>query len=150
MTHATYFYKRQGFQRYIFTSVGKNRIIKLVDFSPTKTRDLYNVGFGDLLPDGTINDTINSNNGDMVKVLATLVQIIKDFTSQFPEIKLMFLGSTLARTKLYARIIKTYYDNFSKIFIITAFIKRDGSYKEVSFDPQVALIYYAFFIKRIV
>ena len=150
MTRVTYSYKRQGFQRYIFTSVGKNRIIKLVDFSPTTTPDLFNLGFGDLLPDGSIDDSINSNNGDMVKVLATIVQIIKDFTFQFPEIKLIFLGSTHDRTKLYTRILKMYYADFSKDFVITAFIKMNDSYKEIGFDPKGSFDYYAFFIKRIV
>lgn len=150
MTRVTYSYNRQGFQRYIFTSTGKSRIVKLVDFSPTKTPELFNLGFGDLLPDGSIDDSINSNNGDMIKVLATVVQIIKDFTSQFPEIKIMFLGSTNERTKLYARILKTYHADFSKDFAITAFVEIGNTFKEVNFAPHASVIYYAFFVKRIV
>src|SRR5580700_8060662 len=45
-----------------------------------------------------------SNNGDMVKVLATVVQIIRDFAIQFPDIKLIFFGSSQERTNLYGRI----------------------------------------------
>jgi hypothetical protein len=150
MTRTTYSYKQQGSQRYIFTSVGKSSIVKFVDFSPTRTPNLYNVGFGDLLPDGSIDDTANSNNGDMVKVLATVVQIIRDFTIQFPDIKLIFFGSTQERTNLYGRILTSYHADFSKEFTITAFIKTGLTYQEVLFTPRSPHIYYAFFIKRII
>jgi len=149
MTRATYSYKNQGTERYIFTSIGKKAIHKFVDFSPTQTPNLYNVGFGDLLQDGSIDDTANSNNGDMIKVLATVAQIIKDFTTQFPEIKLIFFGSTPERTNLYGRILTTYYMDFSKEFVITALIKTGPRFQEIFFAPNSPNIYCAFFIKRI-
>jgi hypothetical protein len=149
MKQASYTYKRKGFERYIFTSVGRSIIIKLVDFSPTRKKDLYTLGFGDLLPDGSLDDTINSNNGDIVKVLATVAQIIRDFTAQFPEIKIVFTGSTKERTKLYARILRMYYEDISKEFVVTAFIYVENSYKEVAFAPQSNQTYFAFFVKRI-
>ena len=150
MTRSTYSYQQQGFQRYIFTSVGKKSIVKFVDFSPTRTPDLHNIGFGDLLPDGSIDDTVNSNNGDMIKVLATIVQVTKDFTARSPHIKLIFFGSTQERTTLYARILTTYYTEFTREFNITAFIKIGENYQEVIFTPHSPCIYYAFFIKRII
>jgi len=123
--------------------------MKLVDFSPTRTKNLYNLGFGDLLPDGSLNHTVNSNNGDIIKVLATVVQIVRDFTQQFPEIKIFFSGSTDERTKMYARILRMYYDMFREEFIITAVIKIGEFYDEVAFDSQSNNTYFAFFIKRI-
>src|SRR5579863_5888095 len=144
MKRTTYSYEQQGSQRYIFSSVGKKTIVKFVDFSPTRTPNLYNIGFGDLLPDGSIDDTVNSNNGDMAKVLATVVQIIRDFTIQFPEIKLIFFGSSQDRTNLYGRILTTYYSDFSREFTVTAFIKIGLIYQEIIFTPHSAHIYYAF------
>jgi len=44
------------------------------------------MGFGDLQPDGSIDDKANSNNGDMIKVLATMVQVLGDFVSKFKEL----------------------------------------------------------------
>jgi hypothetical protein len=35
--------------------------------------NLYNLGFGDLLPDGKIDDKVTSNNGDIIKVLSTVI-----------------------------------------------------------------------------
>ena len=149
MTRATYSFDKQGSERYVFTSVGKRAIVKFVDFSPTRTPNLYNVGFGDLLLDGSVDDTANSNNGDMVKVLATVVQIIKDFTTQLPEIKLIFFGSSQDRTNLYGRILTTYYAEFSTEFTITAFIKTGQTFEEIAFTPNSSNRYYAYFIKRI-
>ena len=57
--------------QYTFISIGKKRILKAVDFSHTGIRNIVNLGFGDLLDDGTIDYKANSNNGDIVKVLST-------------------------------------------------------------------------------
>ena len=84
-----------------------------------------------------------------MRVLSTVIQIIKDFTMQKPHVKLIFMGSTEDRTKLYARILKRYLEDFRKDFIITAFIARSNFYEEVIFQPQNAFAYSAFFIKRI-
>jgi hypothetical protein len=149
MKKSPYLYKQQGFERFVFSSVGKTNIIKLVEFSTTSTPGVYNLGFGDLLPDGTIDDKANSNNGDIVLVLVTIVQIIIDFTSKHPDAKIVFAGSTHGRTNLYARILKLYYQDFSKEFRITALIRVGRAKKEVDFNPNLALTYLAFFIKKI-
>jgi hypothetical protein len=76
MTHIPYSYKRPHSERYTFTSIGKKRIEKVVDFVPLGLKNIVNLGFGDLLPDGSVDDTVNSNNGDMAKVLATVIDIL--------------------------------------------------------------------------
>ena len=149
MKQNSYSFKQHGFEKYVFSSVGKKVIVKVVEFSTTRTPDLYNLGYGDLLPDGTIDDKANSNNGDIVKVLATIVHIIRSFSSQYPGAKIAFVGSTGERTKLYVRILKMHYDDFCKEFRITALVKVSQSFKEVNFNPQLALPYLAFFVKRI-
>jgi hypothetical protein len=42
--------------------MGKTNIIKLVESSTTSTPGVCNLGFGDLLPDGTVDDKVNSNS----------------------------------------------------------------------------------------
>jgi hypothetical protein len=79
MTHFSYTYNLQDAHRYIFTSIGKTRIIKAVDFTPTTIPNLYSLSFEDLQPDGTVDDISISNNGDILKVLSTVVQIAMDF-----------------------------------------------------------------------
>jgi hypothetical protein len=150
MKQTPYTYKRKGFDRYIFTSIGRSTIVKLIDFSPTEVKNLYNIGFGDMLPDGTIDDKVNSNNGDIIKVLSTVMQVIRNFTSEFPEIKIFFTGSTEERIKLYARILRTYYEDISNEFVVTAFVRINGVTQEVTFSPQHSSQYFAFFVKSII
>ncbi|WP_300596299.1 hypothetical protein [Niabella sp.] len=130
-------------------STGRSCIEKVVEFSPTAMPDIYNLGFGDLCPDGTMDDAVNSNNGDIIKVLATVIRIIRAFTQLRPHIKIMFAGSTPERQRLYQRILKMYHAEFVKEFIITGLIEDENLYKELFFNPQKDIFYLAFFIKRI-
>jgi hypothetical protein len=150
MNHPSYLFTRISSERYIFTSCGKQIIEKAVEFSATDKEGLYNIGFGDRLPDGTIDDTAASNNGDIVKVLSTVIQILRAFTTESPEVTIGFTGSTAERTKLYSRILRNYYSGFSEEYSIAAFTISDEIFKEVSFDPRANLDYHAFFVKKII
>ena len=149
MNHPPYLFTRVHSEWYTFTSQGKQRIEKGVSFTATDIAGLYNIGFGDVLTDGGIDDMATSNNGDIVKVMATVVQILRAFTAEFPAVKVIFVGSTEERTRLYRRILRTYYNNFSEEFIITGSILQGNAYVEIPFDPAATIEYHAFFIKRI-
>jgi hypothetical protein len=88
---------------YEFTSEGiKGRIQKLVIYTETHLRNLYNLGFGDKNEStGDIDDLIVSNNGDSEKVLATVAGTLYTFTERFPDAIIFATGSTKARTRLY-------------------------------------------------
>ncbi|HWK03504.1 MAG TPA: hypothetical protein VNS58_07725 [Puia sp.] len=139
----------QDSQRYTFVSTGRMRIIKAVDFTPLDIENIYNLGFGDLLPDGSLDVTVTSNNGDILKVLSTVVQITRDFTTRFPGVEIFFIGSTEERTKLYARILKMYYREFNKEFKISGLMKNPDSYTAIPFEARNAFTYFAFLIKKI-
>jgi hypothetical protein len=109
---------------------------------------VVNLGFGDLLPDGSFDDEAKSNNGDMLKVLATVVYILKHYTMQHPEITVFFTGSTKDRTRLYTRIIRTYYSLFTKEFVLYGVIGTDGDNETVLFKAEAGHEYLAFLIKR--
>lgn len=148
MNKTPYSYSRQFSTRYRFISTGVRPIEKVVEFTPLNIKNIYNLGFGDQLPGKLVDDKANSNNGDIIRVLTTIVHIIKDFTSENPEAKIVFTGSTPKRTRLYQRILKTYYDFYRKDFTITALSQaKDGSAEEL-FDPNSTKSYLAFFIKR--
>ncbi|MDO6432918.1 hypothetical protein Q4E93_20080 [Flavitalea sp. BT771] len=149
MTHIPYSYKRPRSERYVFTSIGKRRIEKVIDFVPVGVKNIMNLGFGDLLPDGSVDDTANSNNGDIVKVLATVIAILKDFTTEYPQVEVFFAGSTIERTKLYTRILRTYYSVFSKEFTISGITGSENDNKRIAFHPKADIEYLAFLIKRI-
>jgi len=65
-----------------------------------------------------VNDTINSENGDSEKVLATVVGILAEFLSSKPEASVFITGSTKSRTRLYEIAINTYLDDFLAVFEI--------------------------------
>lgn len=149
MTQVPYPYKRLESKRYIFISDGKKRIAKVVDFVPLGMGNIFNLGFGDLLPDGSMDDKINSNNGDIIKVLATIVDILKHFTTQYPQAEIYFQGSSKERSKLYTRIVKTYYSIFSKEFAIACVLESKKDIQILPYDPRVDKEYLGFLIKRI-
>src|SRR5882672_8774429 len=112
MYQTAYAYDHPDVTRYTFTSVGRKRIEKIVDFADLGMENVFNLAFGDLQPDGSVDDLSNSNNGDIVKVLATVISIMRDFTTKNPQACITFTGSTEERTKLYTRILKSYYSSF--------------------------------------
>ena len=73
---------KKGEVTYTFNSIGtKGTIKKLVQFSATSQNDIFNVGFGDIQSNGEIDDKSESNNGDITKVLVTIISIIFDYTN---------------------------------------------------------------------
>lgn len=110
---------------YLFFSVGNSIIAKIVVYEPIDT-NTYNLAFGDYdFQTQTIDDKKVSNNGDTVKVLATVIQTIRDFFGVYPHAGVQIQGSTPTRTRLYQKIIR---DNFTEIeteFSIFALRKED-------------------------
>jgi len=149
MHHKPYSYTAVEGHRFTFGSTGKRSIVKLIEFTPTRNKDVYNLAFGDLTEKGEIDDTAHSNNGDIVKIFATVINVLQDFTLKNPSFKIAFSGSTIERTKLYNRIIRTYYQSFRDSFIISGLAEiEEGIIKEVDFDPDSTFFYLVFFVKR--
>ena len=99
-----------------FVSVGtKGRISKLVQYTPTNYKDLYNLGFGDKnIKTGEIDDNIISNNGDSEKVLATVVATLYAFIDKHQEAMVYATGSTKSRTRLYRMGITKYLEEIKQ------------------------------------
>jgi len=129
---------------YEFTSEGpKGRIPKLVKFSETNLKNLYNLAFGDKDPHtGGINDMVISNNGDSEQVLATVISAVYAFTDRYPDANVYATGSTKSRTRLYRIGISKYLDEAKKDFEIFGQINNDWHI----FEKEVE--YEAFLVKR--
>lgn len=134
--------------RYIFVSKGNTTIFKAVDFTSMKSRSTFNLCFGDVDIDNQIDDFAISNNGDMKRVLATVIHIIADFLIRNPKAIVYFTGSTATRTNLYQRIVKTHYQQLSAQFEIFASIKSGNRLKKVKFNPHTGIAYSNFFITK--
>ena len=127
-----------------FISIGtKGRITKLIQFTPTNYKNLYNLGFGDKnMETGEINDTVISNNGDSEKVLATVVTTLYAFTENHKEAMIYATGSTKSRTRLYRMGISKYLDEVTADFEI---------YGEINSEWELfnnGIEYEAFLVKR--
>ena len=101
-----------------FTSEGPNgRISKLVQFTPTNLKDVYNLAFGDKDHEtGKIDDLVISNNNDSEKVLSTVVGTVFAFTDKNPDAWVYATGSTAIRTRLYRMGITKYLSEVSNDF----------------------------------
>lgn len=119
-----------GFQ-HNFESIGKDKIIKKsVRFYPFEGNpNIYELSFGDINDDGTIDVKTVSNNDDMIIVLNTVVQTIYRFFELNPNKSVAFMGSSLSRNRLYRVIIGKLYDESSDYFEILGW-NYDGTIEE--------------------
>jgi len=104
MKQTKYLYKSEDkFRIFEFISEGpKGRIKKIVEYSETGTEGIYNLAFGDYNDtDNTISDMTITNNGDSLKVLATVASTVYAFFEKNPEALIFATGSTAVRTRLY-------------------------------------------------
>jgi hypothetical protein len=127
-----------------FNSVGlKGSIVKLIQYSETNLKGVYNLAFGDKdMNTGQIDDFVISNNGDSEKVLATVVASVYAFTDLYPDTYIYATGSTLARTRLYRIGISRYLDEVMEDFEIYG--EFDGDWQPFERDVD----YISFLVKR--
>ncbi len=121
----------QTFMVFEFVSLGPNgAITKHIEFAKLAWADeVYNLGFGDVQSEsGEIDDLAVSNNGDMQKVLATVVDAIYEFTTHYPDAWVFAEGSTPARLRLYRMAIAKHWAEVTKDFRL--FGLRDGHWEE--------------------
>jgi hypothetical protein len=123
-----------------FVSEGKNgKIPKVVRYSPTNLKDMYNLGFGDKdVLTGKVSDSIITDNGDSEKVLATVGATVYAFTANNPSAFIAIAGNSEARTRLYRIAITKYLDNISEDYNVFGLpvgggfwqvFKPNGNYK---------------------
>lgn len=97
--------------RYVFESIGSQGIITKVVMFSKMGDNFYNFGFGDYDPrTEAIDDTVISDNGDIVKILATVISIAVKFLSENLMSYIYIEGNSSVRTQLYQRIISRYYN----------------------------------------
>lgn len=147
MNIAPYPFVRTG-NTYKFISTGKKVVQKVVDFSLLKGENSFNLGFGDLLPDGSIDDMVNTNNGDLVKTFATVVAIAVDFLEHNPHTIIYFTGSTESRTNLYAEILRRNYLNYKEKYVVFASLWVNDKLVDMEFDPAFDGKYFEYYLYK--
>jgi hypothetical protein len=106
-------------QRFEFQSISSDKIIqKVVEFRELEMPDIYNLALVDIKQDGTFDDMSVSNNQDMETIIATVIRTIKVFLTFEPSAKILFMGSTASRTRLYRGIINKYFAEAEQFYEI--------------------------------
>lgn len=91
---------------YKFVSMGKKKMTgKLVQFSKIGETPIYNLGFGDLLQDETLNKQSGSDHNYRDRALVAVAAIVYEFTARNPHNHVFFTGSDPVRTKLFKRVL---------------------------------------------
>ena len=107
------------FEYRFFSEGPKGKILKAVQFQPKPKvgRNVFNLAFGDWDESkGKIDDRAISNNGDRVKVLHTVADVVREFINLWPDAIIWVQGSTLSRTRLYQMSIASFWKEISQEF----------------------------------
>lgn len=132
MKQPKYLYRSEElFLFYQFTSEGpKGLIKKVVEYTETSTENVYNLGFGDYVEaTKSIDDLSVTNNGDSLKVLATVASTVYAFTEKHPNAWIVATGSTAVRTRLYRMGITNNLTEISEDFVIFGY-NQEGNWEE--------------------
>ncbi|WP_421825865.1 DUF6934 family protein [Larkinella sp.] len=108
---------------FFFESIGVKGVIqKLVSFTPTGVEHIYNLALADFNTlTGKFDDRSISDNGDTIKILATIFQIVNQYLEQFPERWIVFSGNSMARNRLYRMSINHSFQELSELFSLFGF-----------------------------
>lgn len=144
MNKPTYLYKTEDqFAIFEFYSEGpKERIAKMVEYTETATKGVYNLAFGDYDEiNKTINDLSVTNNGDSLKVLATVASTVYAFLDKHPNAFIVASGSTNVRTRLYRMGITNNLADIKEDFVVYG-LSEKGNWEgfEVGEDYEAFLI----------
>ena len=105
--------------RYEFQSISENKIVqKAIEFKELEVPTIYNLALVDIKQDGSFDDMSVSDNGDMETIIATVIKTIQVFLTFKPNSKILFMGSTPSRTRLYRGIISKYLHQAELIYEI--------------------------------
>jgi hypothetical protein len=96
---------RTEFRYEFFSASVEKEVKKVVIFTETSSKRVYNLALLDELEDGELSDTTESNNKDLVTIMATVIKIIDDFLNKNPHYFVLFSGSDDRRQRLYRIII---------------------------------------------
>ena len=78
----------------------------------------------------SVNDLSVTNNGDSLKVLATVASTVYAFTENYPEAWIFATGSTKARTRLYRMGITNNLVEIQNDFIVFGLTVNDNIWED--------------------
>jgi hypothetical protein len=117
---------------FAFKSEGVNGVIlKVIILTPLK-KNKWNLAFGDWL-NNDVDDTIMTNNHDVVKVIGTVAKVTYAFFEKYPDAVVVIKPIDEKRKTLYNIVFKRHYQVIINNFHILA--RKKGHRKEV-YSPK--------------
>lgn len=136
---------------FLFTSSGpKGEIVKIVQFTRTDNFRIYNLAFGNLKSDGTLDDVTRSDNKDRNKILATITALVYEFTAKNPECGIFFCGTTPERTRLYRMAISSNLEKLQNDFVIYGVLQSVNGIRKLHFKKGVNYLGFLIYRKKTV
>lgn len=103
---------------YFFESIGpKGQIGKMIQFD-FMGENTWNLAFGDRLDGHHFDDSANSNNGDLVKIMATVAETIRVFSERWPNRMIHIQPLDEKRKRLYNAIFSRHFHHIEADFYI--------------------------------
>lgn len=128
------FQQTEDTTQFFFESIGSKGVIqKTVAITATGIDNIYNLGLGDYNPEtNEVDDLSVSDNGDTVKILATIFKIVHLYLNRYPERQLVFAGNTSSRNRLYRMAINKEIQELSHFFSLLGYWNDTWEH----FDPK--------------
>jgi hypothetical protein len=125
-----------------FDSIGPKGIIpKLIVYQPMGAENEFNLALLDITQTG-LSDFSISANGDMEKVIASVIATFDLFFRHHPDARVVFSGSSPSRIRLYCIIISKYEEIATETFHLYGI--RQGNYERFKKD----IAYESFIIEK--
>ena len=129
-----------------FDSEGpKGKIRKIIRFTSTEGGEVYNLVFGNLNDDGSIDCKIINDNKDRNKILATIFYIVYEFINKKPDKRIFFYGRP-DRIRLYRMAISVNLEELKKYFEIFGVLKGEEPLIAIPFTKGID--YFGFLISK--
>lgn len=110
-------------ERFVFQSEGpQGLIVKIVQFT-FEGNDVWNLGFGDFKK-GTIDDSVMTNNHDVIRVIRTVANIAYAFLKRRPETTIRIRPVDEKRKKLYNLVFQRYFKEIEPVFEVKGWINQ--------------------------
>jgi hypothetical protein len=94
-------------------------------FAKTDIRGFYNLAFGNIKSDNSLDDRFINDNGDRNEILVTVAQAVDIYTQRYPRRWIYFRGNTPTKTRLYRMVIGIFWGELSQKFEIYADVEGE-------------------------
>ena len=119
------FIDAENYTVFYFASEGtQGTVLKVVLFTLGED-NRWNLGFGDLR-NGEIDDSIITNNHDIVKVMGTIAKIVYLFFEKYPDATIAIRPVDEKRKRLYNSIFQRHLSEMKLVFEIIGFVGEES------------------------